>query len=195
MNEKLVIFDFDNTLANMNVNKEFFLTEINQILGTITFKFDNLLKKSTTIDILPNIFNDYNNLYSSLMNLKKKGYNFSIASFGNYYVIKNIVDKAFPDIFDFIITPENIEELAKIFLNKDVVFKSRKIVDDKCDNGVGKNIMIELLSNLYNIKYKNIYFFDDDENNFYCAKKFLNIKGVNNPKSGITVSILNKNLL
>lgn len=175
---RIVIFDFDNTLCRYNVYG--FNLRLNDI-NDRTIKID---EKIYNIEIL---FNDYNKLVNIFKNLKKNGVKICIASFGRYDIIQKIVDKAFPGIFDYILTPDNIDKET----NKKYIKIFRHLVDFKCPDFYGKNMMIKKIMEKFNVNDpKKIIFFDDDYSNFSCSKKYIGIDSYNNSTVGINATLL-----
>lgn len=177
---KVIIFDFDNTLSNKN-------------LFLLGIKLKDIDEKNKIIKInnqwinITNIFNDYNKLSKIFIFLKKQNVKLCIASFGSLPIIIKIINICFPKLFDYVITPDNIDDESK---QKNMII-FRHIIDSSCSSLYSKNIMIKTIMNKYNIKDpKNILFFDDDSNNSNCSKNILKIHSYNNSKNGITAKLL-----
>lgn len=155
---RAIVFDFDDTLCNIN-----------------TF---NIRESDIRIISIYSLFNTYEKTYKLLIQLKKAGIILCIASFGRYNTIKYLTDKAFPNIFDRIYTPDNLG------------LKTRFIPDNNCKcistkyqkSGYSKNVILRLISNKFYITdLKNILFFDDDNANTDCAKT-IGVIAFNNKK-------------
>lgn len=156
---KAIIFDFDNTLCNRNV-----------------FHYDiNYVKKYP----LDSFFNDYENVAKLLKYFKKHDILLFIASFGRYEIIKYLIDKAFPDTFDAIYTPDNLKmhTVTRFFPD------NCPCISDKYKiSGYSKNYIITLISNKYVIDFSEMLFFDDDNANTDCAKLIkVNVYNNNTP--------------
>lgn len=176
---KLIIFDFDNTLCNINT----FVSKI---------KLEDINKNNKTIIVhgiikhISSLFNDYNDLTRIFANLKNIGVKLSIASFGNLDVISKILEIAFPNLFDYILTPDNIDKET----NMHIIKNSRYIVDLNCSKMYGKNIMIQTIMKKCNITNPtNVLFLDDDYNNVNCSLS-MEIDSYNNTIFGITAQLL-----
>ena len=176
---KLIIFDFDNTLCNINT----FVLKI---------KLEDINKNNKTIIVhgiikhISSLFNDYNDLTRIFANLKNIGVKLSIASFGNLDVISKILEIAFPNLFDYILTPDNIDKET----NMHIIKNSRYIVDLNCSKMYGKNIMIQTIMKKCNITNPtNVLFLDDDYNNVNCSLS-MEIDSYNNTIFGITAQLL-----
>lgn len=183
MKYNIIIFDFDNTLCNRNVHLlNVNLNDINVMNQTI--------KLNNEYIHLKDLFNKYDELILLLKDFKNQGVKLCIASFGSIDTINKIINIMFPNIFDYIITPDNVAKEA----NKYVFMISRHIVDLSCPSFYGKNIMINTIMKQFNITDPTtVLFFDDDSSNTLCSKK-LNIVSHNNNPNGITVDML-KNIV
>lgn len=176
----IVVFDFDNTLCNMNIN----------IMG-ITVKDINERDKTVNLNdsykTINTLINDYNEILEIFTDLKKKGVKLCIASFGDSVVIEKILSIAFPGLFDYILASDNIDKES----NDGFVMKIfRHIVDPICPRFYGKNIMLRTIVNKYNVYNNNsILFLDDDYSNAACSG-YMNVKYFNNAKHGITAKLL-----
>ena len=176
---KIIVFDFDNTLSNMNIHLAG--VKLNDIDSeNKTIKINNQIKP------LISIFTDYNDIHKLLKSLKIHGIISCIASFGSLDNIQKITDALFPNIFDYIITPDNVMEET----GKYVLIIKRHIMDPSCPSLYGKNIMLQKIMDKFKIDNpSDILFIDDDSNNTQCAKN-INIDTYNN-KQGITFNELN----
>jgi HAD superfamily phosphatase (TIGR01681 family) len=181
---KIVIFDFDNTLCNINLYTSFVkLDDINETNKTIMIN-NNIIS-------IYNIFNDFHDISKIFMDLKKREIKLVIASFGDIKIITKIINTAFPNIFDYILTPDNINNEVP---NKYIITIFRHIIDPQCPKFYGKNIMIKKIMQKFNFyDPSKILFFDDDYSNFTCAT-YLNINAYNNTKKGVTAKILMENI-
>lgn len=177
---KVIIFDFDDTLSNINIHTQgVLLKDIDATNKTI--------KINNQIIPLQDIFNDYQLIYNLLKDLKKNNIKLCIASFGDLDNIKKITDILFPNIFDYIITPDNVHQETGKF----VLIVKRHIIDMTCPSSYGKNIMIKKIMDKFKITNPSeILFLDDDYSNAQCSKN-IGVHGYNN-KSGITFDLLNK---
>lgn len=178
---KIVIFDFDNTLCNINT----FIAGIKP--GDINEKRKSVIIFDQEVPI-SRLFNDYDMLLILFNDLKTKGVRLCIASFGNINVINKMLGIAFPRIFDYILTSDNISYET----NSIVPIIFRHIVDVGCPNFYGKNIMIKRIMDKFSENDpSNVLFFDDDKSNSHCSQQ-LNVNFCHNKKSGITFGLLNK---
>lgn len=176
---KIIVFDFDKTLSNTNIHSE-------------GIQFDDIDSHNKTIKInnqikpLASIFNDYNEIHKLLNGLKNRGVILCIASFGDLNIIKKITDTLFPNIFDYIITPDNVKQET----GKYVLIIKRHIVDVSCPFLYGKNIMIKKIMDKFKINNpSDILFIDDDFSNARCANN-IQVNSYNN-KSSLTFDLLN----
>lgn len=177
---EVIIFDFDNTLCNINI-------------FTSGVKIDDINEKDKTVKIGDNfrtintLFNDYADLVYIFTNLKCKKVKLVIASFGNIHIINKLLNIAFKGLFDYVLTSDNIDEESKSgYITK--VF--RHIVDPSCPRFYGKNVMIKAIIDKYNINDPSkILFFDDDYSNATCSNH-MKIHSHNNTKYGINAKLL-----
>lgn len=177
----VIIFDFDSTLCNINVYRSNIkLEDIDEKNKTV--KIDNAFRSTNTL------FNDYTDIVNIFADLKSKGVKLVIASFGNLQIITKIINIAFPNTFDYILTTDNVDEEANIgYIAK--IF--RHIIDPLCPRFYGKNIMIKTIMNKFNISDPSkIMFFDDDYSNTACSSAYMKINSHNNTTHGITAKLL-----
>jgi hypothetical protein len=190
MIKKLLVFDFDQTLTKYSLFDQYKLIAIDGILNVLSFITNSgkMIHKSVPYSF----FNDYKDLYTLFIKLKKENYALCIASFNKSYYIKQFVNVVFPDIFDHILGSDNIQEYVNKYLDKNIKLKivNHKIIDKSCPEGYGKNVMMQVLSKIYKLPYNKIYFFDDNKNNIICSEKELGINGFNNTKDGINKKIV-----
>lgn len=177
---EVIIFDFDNTLCNLNL---FLLkvtpSDINEINKTI--------KINNKVIYLNKIFNDYHELFNIFNILKRQNVKLCIASFGLFNIINKIINIVFPNIFDYILTSDNIDSE----LQKKIPKVFRHLLDLKCPLLYGKNLMIKTIMKKFNVTEPHkVLFFDDDFNNSDCSAKFLKINSYNNTNKGITADLL-----
>ena len=180
---ELIIFDFDNTLCNINsYTSNITLYNINENNKTVIV--------NGIICHISELFNDYYDLLEIFIDLKNKDIKLIIASFGKLEIISKLITVAFGTLFDDIITSDNIDEKAQ----KSIPKISRHIIDMSCPKFYGKNIMIKVIMNKYNInEASKVIFFDDDYSNFYCSNN-IKVYSVNNTKQGITSKLLIKSI-
>jgi hypothetical protein len=175
-----IVFDFDNTLCNINIfTSGIKMCDINET--------DKTIKINDSYKAINTFFNDYAELSIIFLDLKCKGVKLIIASFGNLEIIRKITDLAFPLMFDYILTSDNIDEEAK---SGTVMKFMRHIVDITCPRFYGKNIMIKTIIDKYNITDPSkILLFDDDYSNTVCSSS-MKIDSYNNPIHGINSRLL-----
>ncbi|QKF94103.1 HAD-superfamily phosphatase subfamily IIIC [Fadolivirus algeromassiliense] len=176
----ILVFDFDNTLCNMNIN----------LMGAKTTDInekDQTLKLNGNYKSLNTLFNDYSELVVIFTDLKKKGVKLCIASFGDFTVIKRVLSISFPNTFDYILTTDNIDAES----NTGFIMKLfRHIIDPMCPRYYGKNIMLKTIIDKFNIQDPTkILFLDDDYSNAACSS-FTKVHYHNNTKHGITSKLL-----
>lgn len=178
----IIIFDFDQTLCNIDINSTNIIEYIDNDQNIIV----NGSKYHISV-----LFNDYYKLLDILVNLKQNNVKLCIASYGKLTLITKVLNSAFPDIFDYILTTDNISQES----GTDVQIKGRCIIESECTRNYGKNIMIiTIMNKFHETNPKKVLFFDDDKNNLYCAVKQLQIVGFNNDIHGITPTIIQKML-
>mgnify|MGYP006094030839 CR=1 FL=1 len=177
---RVIIFDFDNTLCNMNI-------------FTSGIQLDDIDEKNKTVKIGNNfrtintLFNDYSDLICIFTNLKCKGVKLVIASFGNILIITKLLNIAFTGLFDYIVTSDNIDEESR---SGYVMKVFRHIVDPLCPRFYGKNLMIRTIMDKYNINNPHeVLFFDDDYSNATCSNH-MKIHSHNNTRHGINSKLL-----
>jgi len=177
----IIIFDFDNTLCRINIH----------LLQVTTYDIDDknkTIKINNKIIPLKELFNNYDELLTTLQTIKNQGTKLCIASFGNIDNINKIINIMFPNIFDYVLTSDNINKEA----NQYVFMIARHIIDLSCPSFYGKNIMIRTIMKKFNINDpRTVLFFDDDSSNTICAKK-INIRSHNNINTGINSDIIKK---
>jgi hypothetical protein len=151
----------------------------------ISSKTVKIRGNSVRVEVL---FNNYKELLCIFQDLKKKGVKLCVASLNFLSTVQKMTNLAFPNIFEYFLTPDNIDEESNSY-----VFKLyRFIIDTQCPKYYGKNIMIKTIMKKYNLTDPSkIIFFDDDYSNTTCARDCLGIKVVNNNKSGVTANLLN----
>lgn len=175
----VLVFDFDNTLSNTNINAS------GVTVGDINEK-DKTIKIIDSIKPLISLFNDYHKTLKIFKDLKSKGVKLIIASFGYIDNIKKILNIVYPNIFDYILTTDNIDEESGI---RNIII-SRYIVDSTCPRLYGKNIMLETIIKKFNISDPSqILFFDDDYSNAVCSGN-IKVNYYNNSSNGITAKLL-----
>lgn len=179
---KVIIFDFDNTLCNINLfRKGVKLRHINECDKTVII--DNKYVNVYTL------FNDYDLLVELFNKLKQQNVKLCIASFACINIVNKILKIAFPGIFDYVITSDNIDDEANTLVLK--IF--RHTIDILCPRFYGKNIMIKTIMNKFNIDNPSeIFFFDDDYSNLVCATNYIKVHGYNNNTNGINAQMFKK---
>lgn len=176
----LIIFDFDNTLCNIN-------------LFTLGIKINDINENNKTIKInnkivlISTIFNNYDELIKIFKILKKQNIKLCIASLGFFDIISKIINISFPNYFSCILTSDNIDKYTG---KKNFKFY-RYLADPKCPKFYGKNVMIQALMDKFKIKDPSkILFFDDDYNNAICSVNAMKIHSYNNTINGINSKLL-----
>ena len=176
----IVILDFDNTLCNSNLYE--LCIKINDI-----DKIKKLVKINNKYRHVSSLFNNYDQLICIFNDLKKRNVKLCIATLNYLKLITKMVNTAFPNIFDYILTPDNID----IESGTNVTKITRFLIDSSCPRFYGKNVMIKTIMKKFNINDPSkIIFFDDDCNNTKCAQSCINIDIINNDKTGITSNLL-----
>jgi HAD superfamily phosphatase (TIGR01681 family) len=179
MKYKVIIFDFDNTLCNMNIYRA----------GIELMDIDNYEKTvriGGVVRPLETLFNNYIELYSIFCDLKQAGVKLCIASFGSFDLIKKILDCMFYGQFDYILTSDTVIQET----NKFIIMVQRHIVDLACPSFYGKNIMLKRIMDKFDVyDPHHVLFFDDDESNYKCAQT-LHIERHHVSTHGITPELL-----
>lgn len=151
---RAVVFDFDNTLCNVN-----------------TYSMNLIYLENKHLN---NFFDDYQKVYMLLKIFNDLGIKIFIASFGKLSNIQYIVNKTFPNIFTNIYTPDQFG-FKTPFIPDDCKCKSIKYNK----SGYSKNLILKHIAKKYDLKFNNILYFDDDNANIDCAK-LIGVCGFNN---------------
>lgn len=176
-NIRALVFDFDETLINKHSN--------NPLSYDPRYLMKHIDESTHTSDLI----NNCENMKTVFAILKGKGTNIAVASFGISKYISEYVNELFPGVFNDVITTDNISTEYGVI---DALKNGQYLLDETCERrrsfSYGKNKMLKVLKEKYNVEFGQMMYFDDDDNNIKCAKKndeFKDVYSYNNSKSGV----------